>query len=85
MLKMINKSGCPYIVELLDVNYDDSSIYLIFEYCQTDVDRYLKRRPFTGRQQRLFFKQLITGLQTIHSKQCVHRDIKPNNLLLKLH
>lgn len=81
---MLARENCPYIIALLDVNYDTSNMYLIFEYCQTDAERYLKRQPFTARQRRLFFRQLVLGLRVIHARQCMHRDIKPNNLLLQL-
>ncbi|CAL6081858.1 Kinase [Hexamita inflata] len=86
ILKKLNQcflSGAEYIVKLLDVNYDRHNLFLIFEYCETDLELYLRNRKLSVSEAKRIFKQLLCGLLCIHKSECVHRDIKPNNLLLK--
>lgn len=66
------------------VNPDD--IYLCLEYCDHgDLHKYLSKCPgkkLSEQKVRYFMIQLASGLKYIRSKQILHRDLKPHNLLL---
>lgn len=70
------------VVNLLDVVYDLSNIFLVFEYCHVDLDQYLKHNVLSPYQIKKFMYQLLQGLSLVHKNEILHRDIKPNNILL---
>ncbi|XP_015251352.1 PREDICTED: calcium/calmodulin-dependent protein kinase kinase 1-like isoform X1 [Cyprinodon variegatus] len=38
--------------------------------------------PFSEKQARLYFRDIILGIEYLHYQKIIHRDIKPSNLLL---
>lgn len=61
------------------------TIWIIKEYCASSVEEIRKSRvdyklPFS--QSVVLFKQLINGLEYLHSNRIIHLDIKPANLLI---
>ncbi|XP_028153092.1 cyclin-dependent kinase 2 [Diabrotica virgifera virgifera] len=72
------------IVELLDVMQTTDKLYLVFEYLDLDLKRYLDntRRPMEAELLRNYMKQLIEALAYLHSHRILHRDLKPQNLLV---
>jgi len=63
---------------------DDQFLYLVMEYLPGgDVMTLLIRRDtLTEEETRFYLAQTITALETIHRHNFIHRDIKPDNLLL---
>lgn len=60
------------------------SLWICMEFAEGG-DLFDKIEPDVGVDEniaRLYFKQLLAGLQFIHSKGVSHRDIKPENILL---
>lgn len=80
ILPDINKGN---IVNLYDVIYDLSNIFLVFEYCNTDLDQFLKNHSLSPYQIKFYMYQILNGLDLVHKSEILHRDIKPNNILLK--
>jgi serine/threonine protein kinase len=72
------------VVRLLDVVKTDNHIYLIMEYCNSnDLAHYLKRNgAIPDARARSFVKQLVLGIQHGRLFHLLHRDLKPQNLLL---
>nr|CAG4649428.1 EOG090X081V [Scapholeberis mucronata] len=72
------------IVRLHDVLHSDKKLTLVFEHCDQDLKKYfdsLNGEIDSDQVQSLMY-QLLRGLAFCHSKNVLHRDLKPQNLLI---
>lgn len=81
ILKSLNHIN---IVGLKDVCTSSIPIFLAFEYMDSDLRTLLNhiRRPLKESIIKSYAFQLIAAINFIHSHRIIHRDIKPDNLLL---
>ena len=83
-LRLTQSFNHPYILKTIDVIYDDKFIYAISEYCPNgDLASYIVSiQACSERQVSRIMKQVLEGLNYLNNKKIVHRDIKPQNILL---
>ncbi|KAL3777305.1 hypothetical protein HJC23_008907 [Cyclotella cryptica] len=76
----------PHIVSLYDVHKTQHFIYLLLEYCSGGDLQHLIKSRLRGRLDEMLSRRLIRdlsrGLGFLWERNLVHRDIKPQNLLL---
>ncbi|KAF7727307.1 Cyclin-dependent kinase 2 [Apophysomyces ossiformis] len=73
------------VVKLLDLIQKDATVYLVFEYLDMDLGKYMKKvgRPgLTAKHIKSFMHQLLNGVAYLHSHRILHRDMKPQNLMI---
>jgi len=74
----------PNIVSLLDVINRNSKLYLVFEFLDQDLAMYIN--TCKGFMKPMLIKsymfQLLSGIAYCHSHRVLHRDLKPQNLLI---
>lgn len=74
----------PNIIQLFEAIQTNDRIYLVLEYCGGgDLSAYIQRYGRVSESvARHFMRQLAAGLQVLQEKNLIHRDLKPQNLLL---
>jgi serine/threonine protein kinase len=74
----------PYIIRVLDFGVENEIPFLVMDYAPrgTFRQRYLQGKPLPAPPLVSFMKQAAAALQYGHDKQLIHRDVKPENILL---
>lgn len=74
----------PNIVNLIDIVHGENKLYLVFEYFNQDMKKYLDKKgvPLGIDQVRSAIWQVLQGLLHCHQRRIMHRDLKPSNLLI---
>eukprot|EP00949_MAST-11_sp_MAST-11-sp1_P001483 g1483.t1 len=77
-------NGHPHIVRLFGQCCADNQMYLFMEFCKGGSLRQLirKRGTLTESEAKTLMHQLRQGLQFLREQNVIHRDLKPDNLLL---
>jgi serine/threonine protein kinase len=75
----------PNIIELKDVICNNNKLYLLFEFAEYDLRKYLEEFEHKNLEEetiKSFLYQILDALAYCHSKKIIHRDLKPQNILL---
>ena len=75
----------PNIVEIYDVGEDNGNFYIVMEYIDGKTLKQLikKRGVLTLPETIDIMMQLLDALATAHDSYIIHRDIKPQNIMIK--
>ncbi|XP_029784825.1 cyclin-dependent kinase 3 isoform X3 [Suricata suricatta] len=84
-ISLLKELKHPNIVRLLDVVHCEKRLYLVFEFLSQDLKKYMDSTPASGLPLHLvksYLFQLLEGVSFCHSHRVIHRDLKPQNLLI---
>jgi len=85
-ISLLKELQHPNIVSLEDVLMQDSKLYLVFEFLSMDLKKYIDSLPKEQLLDKMLVKsylhQIMEGILFCHKRRVLHRDLKPQNLLI---
>ena len=82
-IKLIKELDHPHIIKTYDYCTDDNFLYISLEYCENGtLHKFLDKRPLKEIHCKLYFSQIISAIKYLNNKHILHRDLKPQNILL---
>ena len=82
--KFMSRAKSPWIVELKASFQEDDYLYLVMEYLPGGdlMNLLIKKDILTEDEAKFYISELILAIESIHKLDCIHRDIKPDNVLI---
>jgi cyclin-dependent kinase len=83
-ISLLKELKHPNIVRLYDVIHTEKKLTLVFEYLDQDLKKYIDDcgGSITKNTMKSFLFQLFRGIAFCHEHRVLHRDLKPQNLLI---
>merc|ERR1719183_2969730 len=83
-IALLKELSHPNVVKLLDVFCKPNKLVLVFEFLENDLKKYMKalNGRLTPSTVKNFAFQLCRGIEFCHASRILHRDLKPQNLLI---
>ncbi len=74
----------PHIVRVLDFAVENGTPFLVMEYAANGTlrQRHPREKPLPTETIVSYVRQIASALQYAHDQQLVHRDVKPENMLI---
>ena len=81
---IMSKASTPWIVELKASFQEGDYLYLVMEYLPGGdlMNLLIEKDILTEKEAKFYISELILAVESIHNLDCIHRDIKPDNILI---
>jgi len=81
---VLSEAKIPWIVELKYSFQDDLYLYLVMEFCPGgDLMSLLIHKDILSEDEAKFYiAGLVLAIESVHKLKCIHRDLKPDNILI---
>ncbi|XP_013603333.1 PREDICTED: cyclin-dependent kinase D-3 [Brassica oleracea var. oleracea] len=83
-IKMLKELKHPHIILLIDAFPHKENLHLVFEFMETDLEGVIRDSNvfLSPADIKSYLLMTLKGLAYCHEKWVLHRDMKPNNLLI---
>lgn len=82
--RLLRNTRCSYLPQILEVQERDGQVLVLEEYIQGDtLDFLLEGGTLPEKLVRSVAMQVCQSLRVLHSLGVVHRDVKPENIILR--
>lgn len=80
---LMNGAYCPWVIQLHYAFQDQRNLYMVMEFMAGgDLVKLVERFELPDNWVRFYAMEIILGIEAIHNMGYLHRDIKPDNILL---
>ena len=81
---LMSKVKSPWIVELKSSFQEGDYLYLVMEFLAGGdlMSLLIKKDILTENEAKFYIAEIILAIESIHKIDCIHRDIKPDNILI---
>lgn len=78
------EANIPWIVQLKYSFQDELYLYLVMEFCPGGdfMSLLINKDILSEDEARFYTAELILSLENVHKLKCIHRDVKPDNILI---
>ncbi|KAF9596674.1 hypothetical protein IFM89_012873 [Coptis chinensis] len=83
-IKLLKELKDPNIIQLIDAFPHKGNLHLVFEFMESDLEAVIRDRNIvlSPADIKSYIQMTLKGLAFCHKKWVLHRDMKPNNLLI---
>ena len=87
-IKMLVSLDSPNIIKIFNIFEDDFNIYIVHDYCpEKDIFSFIQKHKDQINEEiiRNIIKEVLTGINYLHQKGIMHKNINPSKLLVFNH
>lgn len=82
--EILTKTDDRWVVGLKSSFQDEKHLYLVMEFLPGGdlMSQLIQKDVFTENEGRFYMAELVLAVESIHKLNCIHRDLKPDNILI---
>ena len=82
--EILTTAKIPWIVNLKYSFQDENYLYLVMDYLPGGdlMSLLMNKNILSEMESKFYIAELILAVESVHKLNCIHRDLKPDNILI---
>lgn len=82
-ISLLKSLSHPNVVQLREVVSGENKLQLVFDFVDCDLKKYMEGITLPEESVKAIIYQLLLSLEYCHANRVIHRDLKPQNILVE--